>query len=208
MKFVAISDTHGVHHRLTLPQGDALIHAGDVSSRGRPAEIIDFLSWFKSQPHEHKIFIAGNHDFYFEDALAEEIQQIIPPGITYLNDSGITINGINIWGSPVSPWFYNWAFNRQRGANIMRHWELIPYTTQVLITHGPVFGILDRTTAGVNAGCDDLLIKVTGLKPQVHICGHIHEAYGQLSRGSTNFINASVLNERYELVNDPVVFEL
>jgi Icc-related predicted phosphoesterase len=207
LKFTIISDTHGKHSKLTLPAGDVLIHAGDISSRGRPAEVLDFLNWFAVQHFEHKIFIAGNHDFYFENTPADAIQQIIPAGVTYLNDSGTTVNGIRIWGSPVTPWFYDWAFNRRRGPDIQQHWELIPGDTQILITHGPVFGILDRTTAGLNAGCDDLLIKVNELKPLVHICGHIHEASGQVSRDGITFINASVLNERYELVNDPIVFE-
>jgi predicted phosphodiesterase len=208
LKFTIISDTHGQHHQLILPKGDVLVHAGDVSARGKAAEVLDFLHWFAAQDFEHKLFIAGNHDFYFENTPADAIRQMIPAGITYLNDSGTTIGSISIWGSPVTPWFYDWAFNRRRGPDIQQHWELIPAGTQVLVTHGPVFGILDRTDGGLNAGCDDLLVKVNELKPRVHICGHIHEAYGQVSRDGTTFINASVLNQRYKLVNEPVVLEL
>jgi predicted phosphodiesterase len=208
MKFVAISDTHGTHSRLVLPAGDVLVHAGDVSSGGRPAEVLDFLQWFAVQDFTFKIFIAGNHDFYFENTPAEDIMKIIPGGVVYLDDSGTVINGISIWGSPVTPWFYDWAFNRRRGPDIQQHWDIIPAGTDVLITHGPVFGVHDTTAAGQHAGCDDLLIKVTEVKPKVHICGHIHEAYGQVSRNGTQFINASVLNQRYQLVNEPVVFEI
>jgi Icc-related predicted phosphoesterase len=57
-------------------------------------------------------------------------------------------------------------------------------------------------------GCEDLLLKVEEVKPTFHICGHIHEAYGMQEKDNTTFINASVLNEKYVLVNEPIVFEL
>ena len=62
MKFVAIADTHGKHKDLTIPSGDMLIHAGDISMKGDEDEIIDFLNWFDEQNFKHKILIAGNHD--------------------------------------------------------------------------------------------------------------------------------------------------
>ena len=208
MKFIAISDTHGQHHKLHLPEGDCIIHAGDVSKMGKHFEIIDFLEWFKQLDFEHKIFIAGNHDFWFEQATQIEIKKMIPENIIYLNDSGILINGIQIWGSPITPWFYDWAFNRQRGEEIKKHWDLIPANTDILITHGPVHGILDRTTSNDHAGCEDLKNQVEIVKPKVHICGHIHEGYGMIEKEETLFINASVLNVKYELVNEVVEFEM
>ncbi len=208
MKFIAISDTHGKHSNMVLPTGDVLIHAGDISGRGNEAEVIDFIHWFSKQSFEHKILIAGNHDFYFEREPAQHIKKIIPKDIIYLNDSSTTINNTKIWGSPITPWFYNWAFNRHRGTEIKKHWDTIPTDTDILITHGPVYGILDATTRGDQAGCEDLLNRVTTIKPKVHICGHIHEAYGVIKKNETTFINASVLNEKYELVNEPIIFEL
>jgi Icc-related predicted phosphoesterase len=208
MKVVAISDTHSKHEQITLPKGDMLIHAGDVSSRGGRVEIETFLNWFSRQNFEHKIFIAGNHDFYFENATIEGINNLIPENVTYLNDSGITINGINIWGSPISPWFYDWAFNRHRGAPIKKHWDLIPTNTNILITHGPVAGIHDKTVSGEHVGCQDLLDAVKAIKPSYHVCGHIHEAYGQVAKGDTTFINASVLNEKYIIKNPAITFKI
>lgn len=208
MKLVAISDTHGKHHQLQLPEGDTLIHAGDISMKGGEDEVDSFLEWFGQQPFKHKIVIAGNHDFYFERTPEHEILNRIPGNIVYLNDSGITIEGLRIWGSPVSPWFFNWAFNRHRGDPIKRHWELIPGETDILITHGPVFRTLDRNNKGQHVGCKDLFGRVNEIQPQVHICGHIHEAYGTITRSGTRFVNASVVNSQYEMANPPVVFEL
>jgi Icc-related predicted phosphoesterase len=208
VKFVAISDTHSRHHNIKLPKGDVLIHAGDISYRGKKEEMLDFLEWFRAQKFQHKIFIAGNHDFYLERIKPAELLQMIPEGITYLNDSGIKIGDINIWGSPVTPWFHNWAFNRRRGDAIRKHWELIPTDTNLLITHGPVFGFLDTVINEQHVGCQDLLRRVLVIKPKVHLCGHIHESYGAIKRSGIRFINACTLNEGYEPVNRPIVFEM
>lgn len=208
MKFIAISDTHNKHAELKLPSGDALIHAGDMSMGGNEYEILAFLDWIVIQNFQYKILIAGNHDFFFERESNELIQSIIPKGVIYLNDSGIEIGGLKIWGSPITPWFFNWAFNRHRGEPINRHWDLIPDDTDILVTHGPVFRILDKTMRGEHVGCKDLDEKVLQVKPKVHICGHIHEAYGTLDKAETKFINAGVVNERYIVRNKPVEFEL
>ncbi len=204
MHFTCISDTHGKHRDLKLPGGEVLLHAGDCTNVGRRAGVIDFLDWFSEQNYEHKIFIAGNHDYFFERYSPEEVAAIIPDNVIYLNDSGIDLNGIKIWGSPVSPWFYDWAFNRRRGKEIQQHWDLIPTDTDILITHGPPFGILDKTAAGLPVGCEDLTKTLEKIKPKVHLFGHIHEAQGERKIDGTHYINASILDERYFMSNAPI----
>ncbi len=208
MKFITISDTHGKHHSLQLPPADAIIHAGDVSSRGREEEIIDFVKWFSGLDYKYKIFVAGNHDFFFERCNELRLKTIIPNNVIYLNDSSIEIEGIKIWGSPISPWFYDWAFNRHRGATIQKHWNLIPNDIDIIVTHGPVYGFLDKTVSGDAVGCKDLLNTIYKIKPKVHICGHIHEGYGQIEDNGINYINASVVDFNYRLVNKPIEFEI
>src|SRR5579863_6916609 len=75
-------------------------------------------------------------------------------GVIYLDDSGIEIEGLKIWGSPVQPEFCSWAFNRKRGKEIARHWAKIPEDTQVLVTHGPPVGILDEVDRGIISGVE------------------------------------------------------
>ncbi|MCX6317083.1 MAG: metallophosphatase domain-containing protein [Bacteroidetes bacterium] len=207
MKFLAISDTHGKHTSLRLPEADMIIHAGDISGRGNRSEILYFLEWFESLPYRYKLFIAGNHDFYFEKNSDAEIFKLIPDSIIYLNDTGIELEGIHIWGSPITPWFNNWAFNRNRGMDIRTHWDMIPAETDILVTHGPPLGKLDQVAGGLHTGCADLLQRVEEVQPAFHIFGHIHEGYGLIKEGNTSYINASVLNERYSLENAPVIFE-
>lgn len=208
MRIVAISDTYGQHRKLNLPEGDVLIHAGDISNKGDDLEIFDFINWFENQNFKSKIFIAGNHDFYFERNTPKEIEKLLPKDIYYLNDSGVEIGGIKFWGSPITPWFYNWAFNRHRGIDIAKHWELIPQDIDVLITNGPMFKRLDENIEGKHVGCKDLFIKSQALNLKAHIFGHIHESYGIVERQNIKFLNASVLNEKYQLVNNPLVLDV
>ncbi len=208
MRAVFISDTHGKHDELILPEGDILFHMGDVSNVGTESGIIDFLNWFEKLDVQYKIFIAGNHDFFFEKESESIIKELIPPSIIYLNDSGIEINGKYIWGSPIQPWFFDWAFNRKRGEEILEHWKLIPKNTDILLTHGPPFGILDQTLSGKSVGCEELMKEVDKIKPKIHAFGHIHEAYGIQEKEECTFVNASVLNFNYKLVNKPIVIDI
>ena len=211
MKILCISDTHNRHNVLQcLPEADVIIHAGDFCSRGYREECVEFFRWFASLNYKHKICIAGNHDFYMENLPEERNDEIIPLGIHYLNDSGCEIEGVKFWGSPVQPTFYNWAFNRERGSEIQKHWEKIPNDTDVLITHGPAYGYLDLVYQDdENVGCSDLLRTTELIKPIVHICGHIH-AHGGMSEMTrdTLFINASICDESYQPVNKPVLIDL
>ena len=124
MKITFISDTHNKHKQITstLPGGDLLIHAGDLSSMGYQHEIVQFLKWFNGlDNYTHKVFIAGNHDFGFERVRSSKEEGIrIPHGVTYLMDESITIEGIKIYGSPWQPWFHDWAFNLYRGEALVK----------------------------------------------------------------------------------------
>ena len=205
MKIVAISDTHGLHWHLNIPGGDVLIHAGDLTDRGIIQDVEDFNTFLGTLPHPHKIVIAGNHDFCIEDYRMD--YEDILTNCIYLQDQEVTIDGVKFYGSPWQPWFYDRAFNLQRGPEIRAKWELIPGDTDVLITHGPPYGIRDLTARGDQPGCQDLLEVIEGIKPRVHIFGHIHEGYGITSYGTTTFINSSSCDHLYQPVNPPVIYE-
>jgi len=207
MKVVAISDTHGQHGRVFLPEAEMIIHAGDFTRMGEENEVIEFLSWFNQLNYKHKIFIAGNHDHLFERK-PEKIKELIPYGVIYLENSMVEIEGIRIYGSPITPEFNNWAFNRKRGAEIREVWRDIPANLDVLITHGPAMRILDQNTHGNFCGCLDLRERIYQVKPLIHICGHIHSGFGRVEQDGISFMNVSVLNEYYELANPPTAFNI
>ena len=213
MKMTFISDTHGKHEYLTskaynniLGSGDVLVHAGDCTNVGKVGEIKDFLNWFSNTDYTHKIFIAGNHEFGFElvHDIAPEYKE---KGVHYLFDSEVVIDGVKFYGSPWQPEFYDWAFNLPRGEKLAEKWALIPNDTDILITHGPAYQMLDWTLNNQLVGCQDLFNRIMTVKPKIHVCGHIHCAYGQKYFNDVEFLNASVLNERYQHENKPIKLE-
>jgi len=105
------------------------------------------------------------------------------------------------------PEFYDWAFNLPRGEKLAEKWAKIPGNTDILITHGPAHGMLDWTPSGQRVGCEDLFHRIMEVQPKIHVCGHIHCAYGQKNFNGVEFLNASVLNERYEYENKPIKLE-
>ena len=206
LRVVAIADTHGLHDEMEIPDGDVLVHAGDVSGRGRREEIERFDAFLGTLPHPVKIVIAGNHDFLFEHKPAEA--RALITNATYLQDSAVTIEGVKFYGSPWQPWFYDWAFNLHRGEAIRKVWDLIPEDTDVLITHGPPAFHGDRCTDGRKVGCMDLHEVIEVVRPKFHVFGHIHEGYGTTRDEHTTYINASSCDFGYAPVNPPVVFEV
>lgn len=221
-RIVCISDTHLVHEetRLNIPDGDILLHAGDATYRGSNFEIGKFAIWFASLPHKHKVFVSGNHDFGFQrnnkkavDILKGLDSEFYPNptdnGVIYLQDSGVELEGLKIWGSPWQPWFYDWAFNLERGAEIKAKWDLIPAGTDIVITHGPPYGYGDKVPSGELVGCADLLDALKRIKPKLHVCGHIHLGHGLYNMPEGTIIaNSSICDERYKGVNAPHVIDL
>ena len=215
MKIVCLSDTHNCNQEITVPDGDILIHAGDATIRGTQTEVEDFLAWFSSLPHQHKVFVAGNHDWLFETNNRFARLLIANYKIKYLEDSLTDIEGLKIYGSPWQPRFFDWAFNLNRGGELAEKWKLIPADIDILITHGPPNGILDEVPRKYwveNTGCEELRKRVEEIsvlgRLKLHVFGHIHCGYGQTEKFGVKFVNASNCDESYEPSQPPVVIEL
>jgi Icc-related predicted phosphoesterase len=217
MRLVVTSDCHGRLSQARIPQGDVLILAGDILANRSGDPDIDAAfqlnaireldAYCGTLGFKHVLMIAGNHDWVFERY--KDAHRVLK-NIVYLEDSGTEIEGVKFWGSPHQPWFFDWAFNLPRdGPELAHYWSLIPDDTDVLITHGPPFGILDLPFGkGENAGCKLLLKRVEDLKPKLHVFGHIHGSYGKKQTGGTLFVNACLCNEAYDPVNPPQVIDL
>jgi len=219
MKIVTFSDTHNCHDQVVLPDCDNCIFGGDLSGRGNRIETSFFFRWYNAQTQcKHKIMIVGNHDICFQEKFNEETQAnrwletLIAqyPDIIVLDNrypDGVRIEGINIYGSPATPWYHGerWAFNYHR-QDIAEIWSKIPTNTDILITHGPAYGILDKTLTEKNAGCPELLQRIKEIKPKYHICGHIHESYGAHYEDETMHINCSIIDKDYYPTNKPIDF--
>jgi len=238
MNIVHISDTHGgkFHRNMDIPKCDVLIHSGDIGGRTNIEELGDFLDWFKRQPANVKIFIPGNHDIVLDkkfldsrvhlgqmpqiaadNMYADAMAMIDGSEVVFLDDSSYTYEGIKFYGSAYTPSFHRqyWAYNADRGREIKKIWDKIDIDTQVLITHGPPYGILDvipeafkqYADEDVHRGCEDLMnvIKERLYSLKLHCFGHIHEGPTRIESHkivgrNVIFSNAAVLNNRYKQI--------
>jgi len=207
-----IGCTHGMHEAITIPDGDVLIHTGDVSMHSTELDVMKFGNWFANQSHERKICIAGNHDKFMS-------RRFIPDNVDYLLDSSVVIDGLKFHGSPWTPTFFNWYWTKGRGHEIREKWDLIPDDTNVLITHGPPHGVLDKTAEGDYVGCEELENAIKRVKPTLHCFSHIHEAYGVSDLSdvadmikpfdqSLISVNASIVTRGMNPINEPIVVEI
>lgn len=224
MRIVCVSDTHGIAPMPVIPPCDLLLHAGDVedvhlhphdsSSQRSHLEQV-FAPWLEAAPARHKVGIAGNHDFL--GLRDPDVLRDLP--WHYLCDETVEIEGLTIHGSPWTPPFFDWAFMLPED-ELAAKWALVPANCDILLTHGPAYGLGDRVAHGLATGRDahqgshslrSALEAHSALR--LHVFGHIHESYGQglLDRpgqAPVAWLNAALVDERYEPRNDPIVVEL
>jgi len=206
IKLTIISDLHGDYYLLDLRPADILIICGDIGIWNQ-ADLWRFNRWLEKQPFDYKVCICGNHDRYAFQCGMKSIQKQLTNAI-YLENSGCEIRGLKFWGSPITPEFQNWFFMCDRD-KISKYWDQISVFSDIIITHGPPFGILDYAVfTKNNVGCPRLLERINFIKPRFHFFGHIHFSYGIFKNEHTTFINASLMNEAYQLVNKPVEIEI
>jgi Icc-related predicted phosphoesterase len=235
MRITTFSDTHNKHKQVKLPECDIAIFAGDATSVGHKHEVESFLNWYARQDQcTHKVFIVGNHDrsfdsrFFYDfedhDLIKENFEKGKPgwlldliekhdvlEGVKYLENSSVIIEGIKIWGSPITPSFHrkHWAFNADRNEEIQAYWNSIPRDANIIVTHGPVYGKLDYVPEDQQyAGCIDLKAKIEEIEPMMFVSGHIHSGRGFLTTEKTLYVNASILDNSYEKQGDPFTFKV
>jgi predicted phosphohydrolase len=206
MRIVCISDTHELHRELDVPAGDLLIHAGDFSfaQNSTPrAALRDFNDWLGELRHRYKLVVPGNHDVL----LAEPRNHAAISNATLLVNSGVMIEDVRVWGSPLMP-LRGGAFACADPAERKRHWARIPKRTDILVTHTPPYGVLDQTpNSDVHEGCPELSEAVLRVRPRFHVFGHAHGAHGIYRTEYTTFINAALVGEFFDLDKRPIVFD-
>ena len=197
LKILHLSDTHGVHSLLRdLSEADILVHSGDFTMSGSEAETLDFLEWVCDLPYRHKVLVAGNHDACLYGATLDGLDD----NVHYLCDSGVEIEGLKFWGVPM--FMEDCVSGHQE-----QLYAAIPDDTDVLVTHTPPYGILDRD-GSILYGSRELLEKVRAIRPRLHLFGHIHRAHGTTNDGMTVFSNAAIMDEGYDSLNEPNVLPI
>lgn len=207
MKIVAFSDVHWLYQQVSIPSCDLLIYAGDWCYGNDLKNTITFSSYLSKIKAKQKIIVPGNHDIIAQTNMPMVKAILGNAGATVLCDSACTCAGISIYGTPWTPMFGNWAFMKEDD-ELKDVFVKIPKGVDILITHGPCYGILDTTDSMKHVGSYSLLDAVSKRKPKIHICGHIHSGYGKQESDATTFYNVSVLNDDYKVVNEPTIIDL
>ncbi|TFK35271.1 Metallo-dependent phosphatase-like protein [Crucibulum laeve] len=196
-RFVCISDTHS--HTFNVPEGDVLLHSGDITNAGQFEEFDRTITWLAGLKHQKKIIIGGNHDLplhngwyqqHFEEPEDDRISimdlltgdRALQAGIIYLCDEKVQFRlkdggrEWSVYGSPWSPEFGTWAFGYPRSLGSILY-SKFPQA-DILLTHTPAQGIFDRTNDSELVGCCDLRAHLLRERPILHVAGHIHEGRG------------------------------
>lgn len=235
-RFVCFSDTHGLHDAIpksNRPSADVLLHAGDFTNTGEVEQVASLNEWLKAYPAKVKVVIAGNHDVTFHEEYyrqtgalrfrdrdmvtladgsvdckdCQKVRELLKDCI-YLEDSSAEVCGYTIYGSPWQPAFCDWAFNLPQGEPLRERWMQIPESVDVLLTHGPPEGYVDRNSSDKRCGCPELRAAIEQRAVSVNVSGHIHEGYGYTADQATMYINASTCTHKYRPTNAPIVFDL
>lgn len=229
LRIVHISDTHGLHEDVKLPDGQVLVHTGDFTGSGSEAEAKRFMDWFMKQRHTYKILVAGNHDCGFDAGNNKGVKPLWVNSMIsrftekstvnhYLEHSSCNIWGMKFFGSPYTPNIvagkkdprFGFLYDRNEGSV---YWADIPKDTDVLLTHTPPSGKMDWAHANKYApagpaGCEALRYFVQQVKPQLHLFGHVHESYGSCMDEHTIYSNGCQFYRTTEKVKRPAVFDI
>jgi Icc-related predicted phosphoesterase len=217
--------THTYHGLLDIPENiDMVIHSGDATNPKNPYlsedEMQNFIYWYSLLPIKHKVFVAGNHDVCIERNFIKK-DDFERAGIIYLENDFVEIEGIKIWGSPVTPTFGDgWAFNKNR-AKTHELWQHIPDDTDIVVVHGPPATILDLSYNRENklefCGDTALMKRLLDINPKLVCFGHIHNCKDIINAGTrklsirdTIYSNGSVVTDGKfgKLTSNGNIFEI
>lgn len=209
MRVAAVSDLHGEWK--TWPRADVLILAGDFTRRDTEQgwQCLQTNIQQVEDRYGKIVLVAGNHDGMLANAEWREKWLQGFSNVAYLEDSGIEIGAFYFWGMPWTPEFCNWYFMGDK-ALLKKKCDLIPTYTDVLITHGPPYGILDAVTTKPR-GCLHLRRRIEDINPRLHVFGHIHEHGSVVTRlpgRETVCANVSAMDSYYNFVHGAVCVDL
>ncbi|KAK0714582.1 calcineurin-like phosphoesterase [Lasiosphaeris hirsuta] len=178
IRVVCLSDTHG-NRDVDVPDGDLLIHAGDLSGDGSAEGVQGMVDWLAGLPHAEKVLVAGNHDGWFDERL--RVGTVDLRGARYLRGEMVTLEfkggrRLNVYGDGAVPRCGGESHALQYDRDKHPWKGAIPDETDVLVTHTP-----PRFHRDLGLGCAGLLEEVWRVKPKLHVFGHVHWGHGRES---------------------------
>ena len=191
VRLALLSDTHELHREVDVPDADILIHCGDFTMFSRNIGVVaDFNEWLGELPHRHKIVVPGNHELFLE--ADPKKRSLLTNAIVLINEA-VEVNGLRIWGSPVTP-IDGGAFGLSSASDRREVYAQIKGDVDILATHGPPLGILDRgSKSDMHSGCPELLDAALRVRPKLHVFGHVHGTPGIVTTDGITFANVAIL---------------
>ena len=222
MRICAISDMHG-QYNFKIEPCDIVLICGDIVPLYVQMSSKDSEEWFKTffipwcnnLPCEKVVFVCGNHDFWGQRhpdrvKLALEDQD----KIVYLDCEYYEYKGKVIYGTPWCKPFYNWAFMEPVEESDERYNDVEHF--DILISHDAPYGVSDVLlqedmpfATKDHIGNHAITRLIERVKPQLALHGHLHSTSHEVEMlGDTKVYNASLLDERYEMVYEPLYIDL
>ncbi len=202
MKITALTDIHGAYELaneiIKKESPDILIIAGDLTTVGTVKEVQTAIAHFKTLTKQ--IFcISGNMDLPQHDKLYEQL------GVS-LNGKGLIYNSIGFFGVSASTHSslktpYEISENEITNLLFAGYQQIVKSKTKILVSHAPPFGTkVDITHSGLHVGSMAIRDFIEETKPDVVICGHIHEARGQDVIEKSKIVNCGQASNGYYAV--------
>jgi Icc-related predicted phosphoesterase len=220
LELCCIADTHSLHELVPIIDCDYLFMAGDITGNGSLWHLNRVSNWMATLKKDkvvrkNIIVIAGNHD---KELAKDTMAKSYLSDVIYLENQEYIIpeNGMKVYGTPYTPEFMNWYFMQPRDQMMEKVWSHVPDDTNILLSHGPQYGVLDelgprfrRTSEDPHVGCKAMAERTAQLKSLKYVfTGHIHSGYGKQVVNGVTFLNCSVCNEYYEPVNKPFYLDI
>ena len=190
MRLLCITDLHGNLSALgRILDGaadcDLVLLGGDLTTFGTPDDAERIVR--RAQTAGPQVLaVAGNCDS------AEIDRRLTRLGVA-LHGRGVVVEGVGLHGlSAMPPWRHDmYQFTEAELARFLEdgRGQIDTAEPQVVLSHPPPQGILDRTGGGSHVGSTAEREFVDRRRPALLVCGHIHESRGIERHDATTVVN-------------------
>lgn len=225
MKVCFISDLHG-DLLDNIKECELVCIYGDISPlkiQGNKTKMRYWLTnqfkvWANNLPCEKILFIAGNHDWFYQNLdfmysffpKAKKVTYLFHEEYKYISKEN---KEYRIFGTPYCKLFGNWAF-MELDSYLEKLYDQIPEGLDLLLTHDSPYGISDiilqhKYFTGEHIGNKPLAEAILKKEPKFVAHGHLHSTNHEIEYlGNSKVFNCSIKDEDYKIVYDPIYIEL
>ncbi|MBA7514175.1 3',5'-cyclic adenosine monophosphate phosphodiesterase CpdA [subsurface metagenome] len=211
MRILAITDIHGHKHfdntiAKAISNADIILIGGDITNFGGEKEADPILQNIK-QLNNQILAIPGNCDQH-------SVNKLLTSKRINLHGQRKTIGNITFYGvggCSKTPFHTPQEYTEFEIEEILSGLEKTDAQFHILLSHSPPAKTkVDKTFIGLHVGSKAIRDFIASFKPDLVICGHIHEARGVDTIGKTLVINPGPFPKYYAVIdlNEKIEYEL